>query len=347
MTNKQTNKTALQSDIPAPATLRTAPSQANSGCGGTPHVSRWTGPEVVFIDLELPHLAIARALDQADDAGIWSECRRSRNQGMYLEWLGSLAGSYSYEHPHARDPSRRTTSHLMLVAVPYLLPVSDTPVPVPDPDRKTAAAMVQCLQAWIGYQQHATVMLEPASYQELCRWSPVTQRERLQLLARRKPVSVAPWSPTEVKLPQGFPTLSFLVGGVSRWLAHPELPEAGLAGSREWQLRSQLAGHLAYLHQQPVQAHDLRLPAPFAAAVLEGLRMWVAEVARLQLARSWQMHVRQDDLVLLELGCAEEEQASVILPLRLHQIGPCGLELLMQDLQQEIGPATITERASA
>lgn len=348
MTKKQPHKQNRQTDLFHPHGSQPVHEKANTACTDVCPPNDWTQPERVFIDLELPQLTIGRALATFDDARLWSEYRRAKDPEMYLDWLGNLAGSDSWECPHPRDRSRQTTSHLMLFAVPYLLPPSGNQVPaVLAADRDGAWSMLHCIRGWVGHQQHATMLLSPVPYEEICRWSPVTQRERLQLLGGRKATSAAPWLTTEARIPREFPMLSFVVGGVQRWFAHPELPAPGLAGSRDWQMLSQLAAHLAYLHRRGVQTNDVRLPSPFSPAVLEGIRMWVAELGRLQLARSWQVHVRRDDLVLLEIECRDEEAPAVMLPLRLHQIGPTGLELLMLDLQREIGPAIVTEPASA
>lgn len=117
----------------------------------------------------------------------------------------------------------------------------------------------------------------------------------------------------------------------------PELPESGVSGQDEWQLRSQVAARLAYLHHRPVRPQDALLPASFAEAVLDGLRMWIAEVSRRRLVRSWQVHAGEDDLVLLELACSKADSPSAVLPIRLHQVRPDGLDLLLMDLQQEFG----------
>lgn len=348
MTNKQINNPAPQSDLFASEAAQPVLPTAAGGGSGCASAAGWSGPQRVFIDLELTHLAIAATLDRHDDAAIWCEYRRAPDQVRYLDWLSNQAGCYSFMHTHSRDSSRQTTSNIMLTAVPYLLPASSVPAASCNSDRAVLESILRGLQAWVGLQQHATVVEEPVSYLELCRWSPLTQRERLLALSGRKPGRVALLTAPQVQLPADFPVLSFLIVGVRRWLAHPELPEPGLAGGRDWALRSQLAAHLTYLHRQPaMDANDMRLPMPFAAAVLEGLRMWIAEVGRLGLANRWDLRVRHDDLLLLELGCPNPKEPTLILPLRRHQIGAYGLDLLVQDLKAEIGPLTATERASA
>lgn len=346
MTNKQPDKQNLHPDLFSPSEGEPVAQPTEAAWPHADKPGGWLRPESVFVDLEFPQLKIGRALENFDHARVWSEYRRDKDQAAYLDWLASLAGSCSWSHPHACDHSRLTTSYIELYAVPYLLPSPGKQVPATSLERRGVWSMLQWLQAWMGHEQGVTALPESVPYAAICRWSPVTQREQLQVLARRRAPGAAPLLATGAMIPEGFPTLSFVVGGVKRWLAHPQLPAPG-RGSHDWLMLSHLAAHLEYMHRLPVNANDVRLPAPFAPAVLEGLRMWIAEVARMQLARSWQVHVRQDDVVLLEIVCSDEETPAAIVPLRLHQIGIPGLELLMLDLQREIGPAVVTERASA
>lgn len=300
----------------------------------------WFRPDRVFIDLDLPHLELARCLETSDDARIWELYRSSRRQGMYVDSLAGQAGARTEERRHSRDPSRMARCEQTLLAAAFMLPPGNgsTPMPAKTADRDVAVEMLKQLQDWMGYQQEVSVIMTGIPYRDVCRWSPVTQQEQLRILAKEpRPPCPAPWLDELAPFPEEFPDLLFIVGSVRRWFGFPELPEPGWAGQKDWDLRVKLAGHLSYAHHRPVQAHEVLLPAAFVEAVLNGLRMWLDEVARRKLVRGWQMHPGRDDLVLLELTPVNPDLPAVLVPIRRHQVGWCGLDLLMTELQLQYG----------
>lgn len=300
---------------------------------------RWTPFEQVVLDLDLPHISIARALERSDDPAIWREYARARDEDGFLDCLAMLAGSHTTEQPHFRDPARSTQWRHMLVAVPFLLPASAQPLaPASRADRGGAAELVGDLQRWAGCQQEARTMLGCVNYAELCRWSPVTQREHLQLLAGQRRGPSVPREPLAVEVPSGFPQLAFAVASVRCWNAPPHLPDPLDASSAAaWELRSRMAACLSYANQCQVRAQQVLLPARLHDAVLAGLRLWVGELAAQHLVRAWDVQPGAKDVMHLQLAGCVDEGCRGQLAVRGHQVGRGGLSTLMADLELHFG----------
>lgn len=338
----------FEADRPADRTLRARPSRL----GPTPPIDTalketngWLHPQQLFVDLFLPGLELQRAIEQGDHAAIWRHYRTCADPTGFLDWLGNLVGIYEDVRPHMRDPQRTTTFRHSLIAAPaILMPAMWNVSPPPRHDSGAASEVGKRIQAWLGKRQDTAIVTPAIRYEDVCRWSPLTQREYLLALDYATPKRRAPLLGAIAPLDARMPQLVFLVGRAQRWLAFPELPEA--RSTEDAQLREHIAGHLAYTTHRPVTPQDVRVPALFVQAVLDGLQMWIASVAALDLARSWQLHPVQDDVVLLELSCADAQMANQILPIRLHQIGLHGLDLLMEQLTREIGPASASAEQS-
>src|SRR6185369_6122157 len=331
MTNSQPKKPTIDGS-PAPA----VPAGYGNPNGG------WIKPDQIFLDLDLSYLKIARALNQSDDTAVWDQLRESHDPRRYLDSLTSLAGSYSIDLKHFRDPTRQATRHTALISIPFLMPPERWSVEQPTaPDRAAAAEIFRLLRDWVGDQQQVCVVTACTPYSQVSRWSPVTQREYLQVLAREAPKPSVPWLSPLADVPSDFPQLAFMHAGLARWFGFPQLPEPDVRAEKDWRLRCQLAAHLAYLCHRPVQPQDVLLPSNFAEAVLEGVRLWLADVLRRRLICAWEVHVADRDLVTLELRRRQQDEPTVMLPLRLHQIGWTGMDLLMTDIKQGLGAPVV------
>lgn len=187
----------------------------------------------------------------------------------------------------------------------------------------------------------------PVAYAEICNWSPVTQREYLASLARQPVAAPAPRLQTMSCLPEPFPQLHFLIGSVSRWLAFAELPERDVPGKQLWDLRQRMAGYLSCHYDQQVQPLDVDAPSLFAEAVMAGLLMWVRELARGELISSWRIEPGGKDVVLLDLMPTARDCGQVRMPVRTHQLGHGGIDLLLLEMQQLFGPSQSRVRATA
>jgi hypothetical protein len=299
---------------------------------------RWLHPARVFLDLKMPHLDLARAITRADHEAIWQLYQQVPDQAQYLDWLADLAGNRSQDYPHRRDPSRMSTWRQTMIAAPIVVCPDHWKVsPPPQTDRAAAASLLLPIQAWLGQGQEAGLVAPLVPYADLCRWSPLTQQEYLADMAKSSHAGPAPWLNVAPQLSPELPQLSFLVGSAQRWLACPQLPQPGSRG--ELNLRERLAASAAYMLHHPVQALEVRAPMIFHQGVLEGLLAWLTALADHCAFRSWQLHPAQHDLVWLELTGTDMQQAAQIIPLRRHQIGLHGLDLIVEQLHREIGPA--------
>jgi hypothetical protein len=314
-------------------------------CGPNASAQTWSPSEQVVLDLDLPHIAIARALRCADDAAIWREYARSRDQDDFLDVLGRLAGSYHTTQTHFRDPSRTTQWQHELVAVPFLLPATSWPIAGPAaPDRTGAGSLMGELQQWAGHEQPARLLLGCVNYVDLCAWSPVTQQEYLQLLAGEQR-AISPASAVGARIPAGVVQLAFAIGSVRCWNAPPFIPECS-PSTPQWDLRARLAACLSYTNQCHIRPEHVLAPALLRDAVADGLRLWTNELSEHADVSAWDVRIGMKDLVFLELAASNEEPDRIALPLRRHQLGGSGLPTLMADLARQL-PAHTPEGGGA
>jgi hypothetical protein len=306
----------------------------------------WAPAERVVLDLDLPHLAIARALKRSDDAAIWREHARARDQEGFIHCLAQLAGRYVTQQTHFRDRSRVTDWHHVLIAVPFLVPVASWPVAAPaSPDRAGAGTLLGVLQDWAGHEQFARMVFGCIRYVDLVRWSPVTQQDYLQFLAGdRKGVSPGP-DTLSAHVPEGSVQLAFAIGSVRCWNTLPELPASALAA--QWELRSRMAACLSYMNQCHVPTEHVLPPTPLADAVLAGLRLWLHKLADLHPFRRWDVRLGLKDVVYQELASDDEQCATIMLPMRRHQVGADGLAALTSDLARRFAAPACSDGLTA
>jgi hypothetical protein len=298
----------------------------------------WT-PDRVVINLHLPHLVIAQALKRCDDSAIWREYARARDQDAFIHCLSRLAGTYSTQQTHFRDPSRTTEWHHELVAVPFLLPAGSWPVPAPSAaDRVGAGSLMGEVQEWAGPEQMARLVLGCVKYVDLVSWSPVSQQEYLQLLAGERTTLSTPPDEFGTRLPEGCVQLAFAIGSVRCWNAQPLFPDS--CWTANWKLRTRMAACLSYMNQCHVPMEHVLPPAPLADAVLVGLRMWVAQLAKEQRPTRWDVQLGPKDVLYLELTDAEDYVSPILLPVRRHQVAAEGLSELTSELAARFGNPT-------
>jgi hypothetical protein len=317
-----------------------AASQPREPDGHSSEAINWRLADQVFLDLEFPHLDVQAAIRTKDEALVWRAWRASRDQPLWLEGLASSVGSHLIERAHFRDASRTTPWHHVLIAWPLILPSGCREVACAGSDaRKTSGGLLAKLQDWVGYRHEARLLAGVTEYAQVCRFSPLWQRECLNILAGHAPEWRAPLRAEGLRLPASFPRLAFVVGSISEWIVPPQVGRAE-PGEHDWQLQLETAARIGYMHRCHICASDIGVPDKFSDAVLEGLRAWMRELFRRHLLRGWHIDFGYDDTVVVELTSAQEDSSSALIPLRLHQIGMQGLELLLQDLQQQLGPAS-------
>jgi hypothetical protein len=294
----------------------------------------------------MPHLLLSRALDCGDEDAIWRCLADAREPELCSDWLAALAGTVTRHSAHLKYPSRTTHWSCSLIATPFL--IWQTPPLAAQPcasGAELAGAFFDEWRSWIGAPQQVAVLGEIVPYSEVCHWSPVTQRECLATLARQPIARPTPRLPPMARVPDTFPQLNFVVGSVSRWLAFAALPPLDAPGLRLWELRTRLAAHLSYHYGQGIQPLDVDAPALFAEAVASGLRMWLHELARRELVGSWRIEPAGKDIVLLDLMPATGDPQAVRIPLRGHQLGRGGIDLMLLEVQQLFGRSSPEGRA--
>jgi hypothetical protein len=313
-------------------------SEPSVSAGEAPHRSHsdpspqsWTAAERVELDLELPHIAIARALKNADDGAVWREYALARDQDTFVHDLARLAGSFTTLQTHFRDPSRTTEWHHSLIGVPFLLPADSWPVAAPSsPDRVGASSLMGELQQWAGQDQTTRLVLGCVKYADLVRWSPVTQQEYLRLLAAESTTVSAGVDGVSARIPDDAMQLAFAIGSVRCWNMLPKLP--GSSDAADWELRVRMAACLSYMHQSNVPPEHVLSPAPLAEAVLAGLRLWIQELSGQCHVTRWDVRLGLKDVVYYELETADDQFGTIMLPIRRHQVGADGMPALMSDL---------------
>jgi hypothetical protein len=321
------------------AEIETTAGERREGDERRKQAGNWRVADQVFLDLEFPHLDVQAAIRAQDEYLLWRAWRGSRDQQLWLEGLAASVGSHVIERPHFRDASRTTPWHHVLIAWPIIVPAAcGVRAGAASDDRKATGGLLDKLQWWFGYRHEARLLAGVTEYAETCRLSPLWQRECLQILGGQTPGWRAPLRADGLRLPAAFPRLAFVVGSVNEWIVPPQVGRFG-PSERDWQLQSETAARIAYMHDCHIAASDVGVPAKYADAVLDGLRAWMRELVRRQLLHAWHVHFGHDDTVLVELTSAQDDSCSALIPLRLHQIGIRGLHVLLEDLQQLLGPA--------
>jgi hypothetical protein len=304
----------------------------------------WAAAERVELDFDLPHIAIARALKNSDDGAVWREYALVRDQDTFLHDLARLAGSFTTQQPHFRDPSRTTEWHHALVAVPFLRPAQSWPVAAPSAaDRVGASSLMGELQQWVGHEQPARLVLGCVNYVDLVRWSPVTQQDYLRLLAGETTALSPVVDGVPTRLPDGAVQLAFAIGSVRCWNTQPQLP--GISDAADWELRVRMAACLSYMQQCEVRPEHVLSPAPLADAVLAGVRLWVRELTGGQEVNRWDVRLGLKDVVYHEIEAADDQFGTVMLPMRRHQVGAEGVSALTSELAQRLNVQAVATTA--
>lgn len=293
------------------------------------------GVEQYVFEEPPPHIALSQAMDACDEAAIWRQYHEAGDKDHFLRSLANLAGNFTTQQPHRNAAS--TLWHHALIAVPFILPPEHWPNAQPaETDHKAVSAVYLRLQEWLGYQQPVRVVTEAISYQTLCQWSPLVQLGCLQALAWRKSSCAMPPVRVPADIPEHWPQLAFLLGGVQRWNCLPRLADPCAAGQTEWQLRSRLAAQFGYIHHRPVSAGQVLAPLSFPEAILAGLNLWLRELVQRRLVSGWDIQFHIEDFTVLTLSSAEDAQL-IVVPIRNHQVGAQGCEQLLRGLTDCLG----------
>lgn len=201
------------------------------------------------------------------------------------------------------------------------------------------AGIETALRTWFGSGQDVSLDAVATKYTDIAHWSPLTQKERL---ARSGGVEYAQPALCVRRMhvvDRDLPELQFVIGSVASRLACPVFPD-GEAPHREAQLQQALAFELGAAG--PGRTSLVGSLAPFADAMRAGLALWIDAVASQGIVRSWSIEPVDLDIVLLELHGDDDRFWRI--PIRLHRIGLHGIDLIIEQLNREIGAPTASNR---
>lgn len=288
------------------------------------------------VDLRVPLEELSAAVEIGDDLSIWRLYRRSMDPDLFLDWLGNLISNTTSVTKHPRDPRRNTELRHALFMVPVILAspwTRDTATPTEEVG--IAQAMRSDLQAWWGAGTSVSLHSTLIPYRDLCRWSPSTAH-RLLLALARQPAAQGKLPPLVALTPtEGLPDLVFVAGCAHRWLAFPELP-APRPQEDHW-LRERIAGNVGFLAGTRLAAGAVGQPDYFCESVRDGAVAWLKTLVNELEVTGWQVSPESEDITQLLLHSTSGEHATLSVPVRLHQVGLHGLDLLVAQLSETAG----------
>ena len=282
---------------------------------------------------EIAALADAReigvALDRGDDQSIWNAARKATSQGAFFEHLRSQVGFTTYSGAVREIARSRLEYRCSLILVPVLLPPTAISLTNnPDAFKPVIKQVRLWLQEWFEHKVEITIFSAPVGYNEVSVWTPSIMREKLEQLAIKKAPLIAMPPNCEFFLPSDTPGLAFFVAAVHRPLEWPALPPINAEGDLD--LQSRLAGAIEIC----AAAHSARgvqtLQPTFASeSIAAGLSLWVDAIHSHHGIRRWDVQQVDQDVVVLQLEVGENATHTSLIPMRAHQLGLDGIELLL------------------
>lgn len=275
-----------------------------------------------------PLLNLIHALERRDEDRVWNLYRVSRDQPLFLDWLANWSGM--------QVSTRKDPCHEMQVStwvhVLFAVPIVRDPGSVGSDDGFTG--LPDSLQKWFGAGHEVHLLGNASKYASVARWSPLTQKEHLAGMCGTPFAENARWTRELTVLDRDLPSLTFLLGTVGTRAGAPEFPEAGYDPCDRL-LQQEIGFRTLGRGDMELDDHIGRV-APFADAVQAGLLLWIDALARAQVVQGWNIEPIEMDVLLLQLSGVEGQ--SWQLPLRSHQIGLHGIDLLVARLAMHFGP---------
>jgi hypothetical protein len=294
----------------------------------------WQLADRMVVELAPGLMELLVAVQEHDDEQIWHLHRQVADQVTLLDWVAGSVSQHTVQRTHPRDRARVSAWNQQLFLAPV---VTTAPAETgPGVDSQRPQALLAKLAGWAGPQQAVSLCTTLVPYADVCRWSPLTQREMLMQLECEKPRIQAPWSTHQLSLVEGLPHLSFVVGGLRRWLAQPDMPHT--TGAEQVSLRAMVAAHAAFAQQVPLHKVQAAAPQIPQEAVLCGLQQWLSACVATGRVLRWDVANGPQDVVELVLF-AQDDQILAVTPVRLHQLPPCALDLLLEQLAREVAEA--------
>lgn len=274
-----------------------------------------------------PLLNLIQAIEQRDEDRIWALYRGARNRPQFLDWLANWCGLRVATRKEAAQVSHGTWVHV-LFAIPIVSnPGASAPV------AEALSSLQSSIRDWFGADHEVHLLCKPTKYTAIARWSPLTQKEYLAALCGTRLAGCARWIANLDAVDRDLPALDFLIGAVGTRSGAPEFPEGG-SGPEDRLLQQEIG--FATLGRCAGELDDhVGRAAPFSDAVQSGLLLWIDAVARSQIVQTWSVEPFDLDVLLLELHGVDDQCWKV--PIRLHQIGVHGIDLLVERLASQFG----------
>lgn len=275
-----------------------------------------------------PLLNLIQALERRDEDRVWDLYRVARDRPQFLDWLANWCGM--------RVATRRVPGQLQQpgtwVHVLFAVPIVAGPSSVFSKD--ACPALAEAIRTWFGEGHEVILTCGLSKYTSVARWSPLTQKERIAELCGTPFAEPAKWIPNLEVVDADLPAFDLVLGTVGTRAGAPEFPEGG-HGLKDRLLQQEIA--FATLGRCAAELDDhVGRVAPFADAIQAGLSLWIDSVARSEIVRTWSIEPLGLDVLVLDFHGVEDQCWR--LPVRLHQIGLHGVDLLVEQLARKFGP---------
>ena len=315
------------------------PSQSANFFAGSPGklqkpASTFTDARRFTVELKVPLHELSDAVDRADESAIWRLYRQCGDPHLFLDWLGNLVCNTVSRVCHPRDPVRSVEMMHTLFLVPVLLPpMALRNAASPQEALKVAMAIRQELETWWGAGSSITLHCNLVRYRDICLWGPSGLHRLVTSLAGQPALNGAPL-PVSPSTDDEMPELTFVVGCAHHCLVYAEVPEAH--AQNDGRLHEVLAAYLGFMTNRSPESIQIGRPELLCDAIRNGLASWLsAMIGELNVSR-WQISPELEDISRLKLYSSRDHQ-EIAIPIRMHQVGLHGLDLLVAQLSEIAG----------
>lgn len=290
------------------------------------------------MQLDIPGLGdfakIAEAMNKKDEALLWEAAKHSKSQAHFFERLRNECGMTSFSTGSKMQHLVR--HHSAMIMVPLVLaPESALLVGNPDAMKPINHQVVQWIAEWFDHQSEITIFSSPVAYEEICIWSPLDMRAKLEQLSSIRTASNFALPDASFNLPEHAPRLSFVVAAIQRAAEFPTLPPVDALTDASFQGR--LAGAIQVLAASKASVDVSVLVPDYASeALLAGLLAWVQRLHEVVGIYRWDAVPAGKDVVILQLELGEDARKTSPIVLRAHQLGIEGVQKVL-DLVAKTG----------
>jgi hypothetical protein len=283
------------------------------------------------MQLEIPGLGdftkIAEAMNKKDEALLWEAAKNAKSQAQFFERLRNECGMTSFSTGSKMQHLVR--HHSAMIMVPLVLaPESALLVGNPEAMKAINHQVVQWISEWFEYQSEITIFNSPVAYEEICVWSPLDMRAKLEQLSSISTSSTFSLPDASFNLPENAPRLAFVVAAVQRAAEFPTLPPVDALTDASF--KGRLAGAIQVLAASK-ESVDVSVFVPDYAseALLAGLLFWVQRLHETVGIHRWDAVPAGKDVVILQLELGEDARKTSPIVLRAHQLGIGGVQKVL------------------